>query len=927
MTTSHLMDLYPLLFIFVVLFFGVGLIVLNSSSGSAELRFIEKVAFSPIYFLSFFILVYLMNIITGYSLLSSRFIIVSVFLIFLAMPLFFLYKNHRQTQAFKRLPGIHFQLDDAFKSLLFVLFLGYVVYLCLRANHHTVLLSGDIKRHILFTRQILNGFLFSHSPPYSENTLHSYPSLVHFSIAFFYQVFDIQIKQSYLFIYTLQLLLLPLGMFILVKKLTGDDWIALLAAILICFYSGTGKILWEPSGLWFNPARERFLPHHLTRTLGLSFVPFYFYALLSSLKKRGKRFYTFSSILALALTGLTHPYPFLFLLVFSFLFLVFNWTNNEIRKKIMVMVLAGALVGSLAYWPVILQSFQEKTTTSFHMVLESPVQVLLTPELFWKYYGLVGIMGIFSLFFCFWFGYNRFASTLLVAVALVLVLTYGKEVIRLLTGVNLPYHPAQHKFGKIFFLCFVILFSMLIHWVMARFSQLGGRTGRGLYFLSWVALLLVIWPGLQSTWSFARIYKQKNAGWQQNENMRISDKHSYLKLFQDVTMYNDVVSVPDELQSSFSLRTGRDVLLHDHPAWFSWQRKIGAEILYASKKNRKEIVDFLSVPYEELYLSVVKHFDIDCVIHTEAQSLQVRDFPFLDFLESTVWNKKKYYIYAVTDTNDGPGRFTDFFRSIFDSEKTLRLLLGYVPLEVTKVVVPGIYNNRKLNVQGLTSNGESLWLADKNKVKIYQIDTVSGKVLSSIDNPIRNPGGLAWGDGALWCVDVVTRMIAKISPDSGQVMAWLQTPAMHPAGLVFSEGFLWNADQAREQENRKIYKIDTSGQKNGLPATVCPAMTVGLAKHKETFWAVRKWRGRVYPVAEGNQEQISIHGRFYLHPALNRFTRLTHHRKELWIFDEWTKSLIGFQGRGVHCDADYPEQSWSCRRVSKCLWQAHLSQP
>ena len=54
------------------------------------------------------------------------------------------------------------------------------------------------------------------------------------------------------------------------------------------------------------------------------------------------------------------------------------------------------------------------------------------------------------------------------------------------------------------------------------------------------------------------------------------------------------------------------------------------------------------------------------------------------------------------------------------------------------------------NVRGLTWDGRTLWVADDNANRIYQIDPVTGTIVRWFAAPSNSTGGLTWDGRTLW---------------------------------------------------------------------------------------------------------------------------------------------------------------------------------
>jgi glutamine cyclotransferase len=121
------------------------------------------------------------------------------------------------------------------------------------------------------------------------------------------------------------------------------------------------------------------------------------------------------------------------------------------------------------------------------------------------------------------------------------------------------------------------------------------------------------------------------------------------------------------------------------------------------------------------------------------------------------------------------------------------------------------------NCQGLTWDGEYLWVSDIDKDSIYQIDTLNGNIIHQIrSSPATHLfEGLAWDGEYLWAshyksMYITEPTISRIDPVSGNVLhsATIQVYKSWPHGIAWDGEYIWENDFT----HHKIYKIN---QNNG----------------------------------------------------------------------------------------------------------------
>jgi hypothetical protein len=112
---------------------------------------------------------------------------------------------------------------------------------------------------------------------------------------------------------------------------------------------------------------------------------------------------------------------------------------------------------------------------------------------------------------------------------------------------------------------------------------------------------------------------------------------------------------------------------------------------------------------------------------------------------------------------------------------------------------------------GLTWDGECLWITSETPASIYRVDT-TGVAVDTIPAPGALPTGLAWDGNNLWVGSHSTRRIYKVDPATGMVDTSFVAPgATSNEGLAFDGVYLWNTNWA----NNLIWKLDTLGVQQG----------------------------------------------------------------------------------------------------------------
>ncbi|WP_297209751.1 MULTISPECIES: hypothetical protein [Thermodesulfovibrio] len=138
----------------------------------------------------------------------------------------------------------------------------------------------------------------------------------------------------------------------------------------------------------------------------------------------------------------------------------------------------------------------------------------------------------------------------------------------------------------------------------------------------------------------------------------------------------------------------------------------------------------------------------------------------------------------------------------------------------------------KFFVDDMTFDGETLWIADSKREKIFRISLEDGSILEQFQSPVKTPTALAWDGKQLYIAGLKDLdspsyssdniRIVKLSPKTGKVTEEIP-PSRYlsqPTGMVWIEGKLWIADRnyggiiitsdwGSPSEDTKDYRIAT----------------------------------------------------------------------------------------------------------------------
>ncbi|MBE7559383.1 hypothetical protein HS125_10690 [bacterium] len=106
---------------------------------------------------------------------------------------------------------------------------------------------------------------------------------------------------------------------------------------------------------------------------------------------------------------------------------------------------------------------------------------------------------------------------------------------------------------------------------------------------------------------------------------------------------------------------------------------------------------------------------------------------------------------------------------------------------------------------GLAWDGRSLWTADYDAGRMFELNPDSGAIRRSLGLPCRKPTGLAWDGRRFWVASESTARLYRLEPRRGRVEETLPAPVQRPAALAWTPEGLWLADRS----GGTLYLIDS----------------------------------------------------------------------------------------------------------------------
>jgi len=211
---------------------------------------------------------------------------------------------------------------------------------------------------------------------------------------------------------------------------------------------------------------------------------------------------------------------------------------------------------------------------------------------------------------------------------------------------------------------------------------------------------------------------------------------------------------------------------------------------------------------------------------------------------------------------------------------------------------------------GLTWDGEYLWIADYDTRRAYRIDPSTCKSVSDIPLPGTYPNGLGWDGTSLWFADSGDDKIYKIDPKDGNILSSFASPGVCPSGLTYNGSHLWNNDtncKSIECTPDKTYKLTTGGSIT-LEFSAIADYPTGLAWDGTNLWLSDNSTNTIYKV---NPADLSVLDSF---PAPGAYPNdLAWDGRYLWVIDNGTDKIYKYDVGTPNCsdsDKDGVPDQW-----------------
>ena len=140
--------------------------------------------------------------------------------------------------------------------------------------------------------------------------------------------------------------------------------------------------------------------------------------------------------------------------------------------------------------------------------------------------------------------------------------------------------------------------------------------------------------------------------------------------------------------------------------------------------------------------------------------------------------------------------------------------------------------------QGLTWDGNFLWVVDDSTDSLYKLNTANGTIISSFPAPGPVSRGLTWDGTHLWCQDDIADSIFKLDSTDASVIKSIPAPGNIVLGLTWDGQYLWSAYFAGWSS--EVNQVDTT---DGTVIRSFFCVANGLSFNGEYLWSVHSQEG------------------------------------------------------------------------------------
>lgn len=619
--------------IVVISIYIIGYITLNAFLGKYHLDFYEKILLSPPLFFVMPLIAYIVNLFFDGRILSSNFYFYFFLIIFFTIICFFSYPKLKDDLFYLKDELGKLSKNLNIKNITFIISLtiliSFTVFLSIRPLIISPMLGGDFFRHIMSSRQLLNGFLYSHWC--YDIAPNEQPFLMHSAIAVVTRFFKLHIFDTVFVLIFFQAILLPVGVAILTYKIKKKIWISLLLTFFICVNGGR-EFVWVESWV-LNIAQHQAVPGVITGQISITLFSFFIYSVVKIFENRDNIFFLIYSSIILSILGTIHAHVFYFSIVFLAIMIILNFKNKKLIKTFLMILIIGISVSLIYYLPLIYNLLTRDL--SIWQKSDERWTIILNIKRFLNNFGVIGIISIPSLFLVAKIKYRKVFISIFISLIIIYSFTFIADII---TGKGDPIMAfRQQRFSYILYIflsIMVVLFINSLKEAQRKYMLIL------CIFLIFSNIAFSIKPLLVNSDIWCEVSTTEGVKY----NLLFRDKENVVDKLLRIANKKDIISVPSEISKIFVYYSGLDVvfgpwahvLLEENIPELQLERSKDIETIYNPGTDKliiKELFKKYRVKYFLVFKEDRKKFDL---------------INFLEIIDEGKWlDNKNILIYKV----------------------------------------------------------------------------------------------------------------------------------------------------------------------------------------------------------------------------------------------------------------------------------------
>ena len=619
--------------IVVISIYIIGYITLNAFLWKYHLDFYEKILLSPPLFFVMPLIAYIVNLFFDGRILSSNFYFYFFLIIFFTIICFFSYPKLKDDLFYLKDELGKLSKNLNIKNITFIISLtiliSFTVFLSIRPLIISPMLGGDFFRHIMSSRQLLNGFLYSHWC--YDIASNEQPFLMHSAIATVTRFFKLHIFDTVFVLIFFQAILLPVGVAVLTYKIKKKIWISLLLTFFICVNGGR-EFVWVESWV-LNIAQHQAVPGVITGQISIALFPFFIYSIIKIFENRDNIFFRIYSSIILSILGTIHAHVFYFSIVFLAIMIILNFKNKKLIKTFLMISIIGISVSLIYYLPLIYNLLTRDL--SIWQKSDERWTIILNIKRFLNNFGVIGIISIPSLFLISKIKYRKVFISIFISLIIIYSFTFIADII---TGKGDPIMPfRQQRFSYILYIflsIMVVLFINSLKEAQRKYMLIL------CIFLIFSNIAFSIKPLLVNSDIWCEVSIREGVKY----NLLFRDKENVVDKLLRIANKKDIISVPSEISKIFVYYSGLDivfgpwghVLLKENIPELQLERSKDIETIYNPGTDEliiKELFKKYRVKYFLVFKEDRKKFDL---------------INFLEIIDEGKWlDNKNILIYKV----------------------------------------------------------------------------------------------------------------------------------------------------------------------------------------------------------------------------------------------------------------------------------------